>query len=49
MNMDACLPGHIAAEATAATGGGNTKREEEETREGERVDHSRERETVRVG
>ena len=28
MNMDACLPGHVAAEATAATGGGNTKAEE---------------------
>lgn len=28
MNMDACLPGHVAAEATAATEGGNTKEEE---------------------
>lgn len=28
MNMDACLPGHVAAEATAATEGGNTKAEE---------------------
>jgi len=28
MNMDACLPGHVAAEATAATEGGNTKVEE---------------------
>lgn len=28
MNMDACLPGHVAAEATAATGGGNMKAEE---------------------
>lgn len=51
MNMDACLPGHVAAEATAATEGGNTKAEER----GGGGDWRRrewttgERETVRAG
>lgn len=58
MNMDACLPGHVAAEATAATEGGNTRAEEREGGGGGRggderrrksVDHLGEREMVRAG
>jgi len=56
MNMDACLPGHVAAEATAATEGGNTKAEEREggggggdERRRKSVDHLGEREMVRAG
>lgn len=52
MNMDACLPGHVAAEATAATKvetrerkGGESEgggREEEEEEENGRIERARE-------
>jgi len=48
MNMDACLPGHVAAEATAATEGGNTMADRGRRRRREKVREWTSRENGRL-